>query len=405
MQTVSEMHILKKTLRSLLIFLFAFIAVPSIAGDPDVHAENGNGTKKGFNAGEVITHHISDSHDWHLWGEGCEESVSIPLPVILHTDKGMEFFMSSRFHHGCSLAEGKHYTYKLDEHNHIIPVDADGNKIEGASVTDFSITKNVASIMISMLFLVWIFSSVAKGYARRPGQSPKGLQSFMEPIILFVRDNIAIPNIGPKKYEKFMPYLLTAFFFIWFNNLLGLVPIFPGGANVTGNISVTLVLAGITFILIMVNSNKHYWHHVLAMPGVPKWVLVILTPIEILGVIIRPFVLMMRLFANITAGHIVILAFVSLIFIFSKNGEAPAAGYGVAPFSILFVVFMSVLELLVAALQAYVFTLLSAIYIGAALEEGHHDHADAHDDAEAHDAHHGDLKAHPQTVAEMAKPY
>lgn len=383
MQTVPEMSILKKALRFLLIFLLVFIAVPTIAGDPDVHAEGGHAEKKGFNAGEMITHHISDSHDWHLWGEGCEGSKSIPLPVILYTDKGMEFFMSSRFHHGCSLAEGKHYTYKL-EHNHIVPVDADGKKIEGAKVIDLSITKNVAAIMISILLLVWIFSSVAKGYKRRPGMAPKGLQSFMEPVILFVRDNIAIPNIGPKKYEKYMPYLLTAFFFIWFNNMLGLVPIFPGGANVTGNIAVTLVLATITFIITLLSSNKHYWLHVFAMPGVPKWVLVILTPIEILGVIIRPFVLMMRLFANITAGHIVMLSFISLIFIFSKNGESIVAGFGAAPVSVLFVVFMSVLELLVAALQAYVFTLLSAIYIGAALEEGH--------EHEPHEAHHADLK-------------
>lgn len=393
MQKVSEVHILKKTLRFLFIFLFVFIVFPSCASDPDVHAER-PAEKKGFNAGEVITHHISDSHEWHLWGED-ENSVSIPLPVILYTDRGMDFFMSSKFDHGRSTVKGK-YEYKLDEHNHIVAVDANAN----TKIMDFSITKNVAAIMISMIFLVWIFASVAKAYTKRPGQAPRGLQSFMEPIILFVRDNIAIPNIGPKKYEKFMPYLLTAFFFIWFNNLLGLVPIFPGGANVTGNISVTLVLAGITFLLILFNSNKHYWHHVFAMPGVPKWVLIILTPIEILGVIIRPFVLMMRLFANITAGHIVILAFISLIFIFSKNGESPAAGFGVSPFSIIFVVFMSVLELLVAALQAYVFTLLSAIYIGAALEEGH-----AHHDEHAHDAHHGDLKAQPQTVAEMARPH
>jgi F-type H+-transporting ATPase subunit a len=380
MQTVPEKHPLKKALRFLLIFTLFFAAAPCVAGDPEAHA--GNGERKPFEAGKVITEHISDSHDWHLWGEG-EDAVSIPLPVILYTDKGLEVFMSSKFNHGYELAEGKHYHYKL-EHNHIYATDAEGNKIEGAKVIDFSITKNVAAIMISMIFLVWIFSAVAKGYRKRAGMAPRGLQSLLEPVILFLRDNIAISNIGPKKYEKYMPYLLTAFFFIWFNNLLGLVPLFPGGANVTGNISVTLVLAAITFLITLLSSNKHYWHHIFAMPGVPGWVLVILTPIEILGVLIRPFVLMMRLFANITAGHIVMLSFISLIFIFSKNGEEIIAGYAVSPFSVLFVVFMSFLELLVAALQAYVFTLLSAIYIGAALEEGH-----AH---EPHEAHHADLK-------------
>ena len=218
--------------------------------------------------------------------------------------------------------------------------------------------------------LLVVFLNVAKAYTRRAGMAPKGLQSFIEPIILFVRDDVAKSAIGEKKYMKYMPYLLTAFFFIFLNNLLGLVPIFPGGANLTGNIAVTVVLALITFIIVTVSGNKHYWHHIFAMPGVPGWVLGILTPVEILGMFLKPFVLMIRLFANITAGHIIALSFFSLIFVFGETSAG--AGYGVAIGSWAFTVFMALLELLVAFIQAYVFTFLSAMYIGAAVEEPHH---------------------------------
>lgn len=232
-------------------------------------------------------------------------------------------------------------------------------------------------MFISMALMLYIFLTVAKSATQNKGKAPKGLQSFMEPLIVFVRDDIAKPSIG-KRYEKFMPFLLTVFFFIWINNLLGLVPFFPGGVNVTGSISVALVLAAFTLIITFLVANKHYWMHIFAMPGVPKPVLLILTPIEILGVFLRPFVLMIRLFANITAGHIIALAFFSLIFIF---GEMNAGlGLGVSALSLVFTVFMGALELLVAFLQAYVFTLLSAIYFGAAVDEGHevHNHADDH---------------------------
>ncbi|HSH66990.1 MAG TPA: F0F1 ATP synthase subunit A, partial [Bacteroidia bacterium] len=211
--------------------------------------------------------------------------------------------------------------------------------------------------------------SIAKSYKNGKGKAPRGLQSFVEPLILFVRDDIAKPSIGEKRHSRFMPFLLTVFFFIWINNLLGLVPFFPGGVNVTGSISIAMVLALFTLLITVFSANKHYWHHVFAMPGVPIPVLIILTPIEILGLFLRPFVLMIRLFANITAGHIIALAFFSLIFIF---GEMHAGlGYGVSVLSLVFTVFMGALELLVAFLQAYVFTLLSAIYFGAAIDEGH----------------------------------
>jgi F-type H+-transporting ATPase subunit a len=219
-----------------------------------------------------------------------------------------------------------------------------------------------------------MFISVAKSYRRRKGQAPKGMQSLIEPLIVFVRDDIAKSSIGPK-YHRYMPYLLTVFFFIWINNLLGLIPILPGGANVTGNLAVTGTLAVFTFIITTISANKHYWRHVFAMPGVPIPVLIILTPIEILGVFLRPFVLMIRLFANMSAGHIIALSFFSLIFIFGEM--SPAVGLGVSIVSVAFVIFMTMLELLVAFLQAYVFTLLSAIYFGAAMEDHDHQNHDA----------------------------
>jgi F-type H+-transporting ATPase subunit a len=325
---------------------------------------------KGFDAGTLILDHIGDEHGWHLWG-----TTSIPLPVILYNkERGLSVFSSSRFEHGHSAYAG----YMLKEGaivavNEMESADAH-HATENVALTegtwDISITKNVMSLFISIALLLIIFLSVAKAYNSRPNQAPKGLQSFMEPIILFVRDDVAKSAIGEKKYMKFMPYLLTAFFFIFVNNLLGLIPIFPGGANLTGNIAVTIVLALFTFILVLVNGNKHYWHHILAMPGVPGWVLFILTPVEILGLFLKPFVLMIRLFANITAGHIIALSFFSLIFVFGST--SPAAGYGVAIGSWAFTVFMAMLELLVAFIQAYVFTFLSAMYIGAAVEEPAH---------------------------------
>src|SRR5690606_4693843 len=212
---------------------------------------------------------------------------------------------------------------------------------------------------IAITLLLIVFLSVAGAYKKRVGKAPKGLQSWLEPIILFVRDDIARPNIG-YKYERFMPLLLTIFFFIWFNNLLGLIPIFPGSANVTGNIAVTLVLAGIVLIVVNINGNKYYWKHIFK-PDVPFWLLPIMWAVEIIGIFSKPFALMVRLFANITAGHIIILSLISLIFIFKS--------VAIAPVSVAFVLFMSVLELLVAFLQAFIFTMLAALFIGTAVEE------------------------------------
>lgn len=332
-----------------------------------------------FNAGEMIVEHISDAHSWHILGKGAS-AVAVPLPVILYnSQRGLTMFMSSKFHHGEMAYKG----YKLNAHGKVEAVNeleeisaetATVNEELTASTFDISITKNVFSLLVSVFLMIWMFMSVAKSYGRRQGEAPKGMQSLIEPLVVFVRDDIAKASIGPK-YEKYMPYLLTVFFFIWINNLLGLIPIIPGGANVTGNIAVTMTLALITFIVTTFSANKNYWRHVFAMPGVPVGVLVLLTPIEILGVFLRPFVLMIRLFANITAGHIIALSFFSLIFIFGEMSTG--LGLGVSVLSVAFVVFMTMLELLVAFLQAFVFTLLSAIYFGSAVEEHHHEH-DAH---------------------------
>ncbi len=315
--------------------------------------------KEGFDAGKMIFEHIGDAHDWHLWGEG-EHAVSIPLPVILYTESGgLTVFSSSNFHHGHAayngfvLHEGK-VTWE------------DANKTE--SIYDFSITKNVLAMLIATLVLLLIVISMAKHYTSNQGKAPKGFYNLVEPLILFLRDDIAKPSIGHKA-DKFMPLLLSIFFFIFINNIFGLIPIFPGGANVTGNIAITLVLALVVFVTVTINGNKYYWKHIF-MPDVPGFMYIIIIPIEILGVILKPFVLMLRLFANITAGHIIILGFFSLIFIF--GAMSPGLGYLVSPLSVAFTVFMSMLEMLVAFLQAFVFTLLSAIYIGMAVEEHHH---------------------------------
>jgi len=328
------------------------------AGVEHAGSEAAHGEHEAFDPTVAIMEHIADSHVWHLWGH-----TSIGLPVILYTDKGIEAFSSSNFHHGEEAYEGKYYIYKLIE-DKIFAVDANGSidKAASANVYDFSITKNILAIWISVFLLLIIFSSVSSAYKKRAGKAPKGLQSFIEPIILFVRDEIARPNIG-YQYGKFMPLLLTLFFFIWINNLLGLIPLFPGGANVTGNILMTFVLSFITLLAVNLNGNKYYWKHIL-LPDVPWWLYPIMIPVEIIGVISKPFALMIRLYANISAGHIIVLSLIALIFIFKS--------IFLAPVSVAFVLFMDVLELLVAFLQAFIFTMLTALFIGTAVDEHHH---------------------------------
>ena len=332
--------------------------VESDAQIPGVEHTEGGSEHEKFDPTAAIMEHIADSHYWHLWGH-----TSLPLPIILITDKGTEMFSSSKFHHGEEIYAGKYYSYKLIE-DKVFAVNASGEVDQAASsnVYDFSITKNVAAIWLAVILLILIFTSVSRAYKKREGMAPKGFQSLIEPVILFVRDEIAKPNIG-YKYGKFMPLLLTMFFFIWINNLLGLFPLFPGGANVTGNIFMTFVLAFITLLVTNLNGNKYYWKHIL-LPDVPWWLYPIMIPVEIIGVISKPFALMIRLYANISAGHIIVLSLVSLIFIFKS--------LAIAPVSVAFVLFMDVLELLVAFLQAFIFTMLTALFIGTAVDEHAH---------------------------------
>lgn len=325
--------------------------------------------KEKFNPGSFIFEHIQDSYSWHVFTYKGHH-YAIPLPIIVYSKKqGLIAFWSSKLGHGHTY---KNFTiaHEGDYANKIIEVDDHGEFV--ARPLDISLTKNVAAILLSCAFMIFLFVSVAKTYKRREGMTPKGLQSLLEPLILFIRDDIAKNSIGEHSYEKYTPFLLTIFFFILLNNLLGLVPIFPGGANVTGNITVTMALALATFFTTNLTGNKNYWRHLFNPPGVPWWLklpIPLIPFIELIGVIIKPFVLMIRLFANISAGHIIVLGFFSLIFIF--GGMDPKLGYAVSPVSIAFTIFMSMLELLVAFIQAYVFTILSAIYFGMASESDH----------------------------------
>ena len=359
-------------IKTLLVAGFSLIAVLSVTNS--FANENANeGVKEAakkqegsFNVTETILEHIKDDHSWHLWGDK-----SIHLPVILKTSKGFEVFSSEKLvdeHHESVVYKGN-FDYKLIEGKTKI-VDASGNVDKEASkqLWDLSITKNVASLFVSVFILLVVLLSSAAAYKKTGVKTaPKGLQSFMEPVILFVRDEVAVPNIGAKKAGKYMPFLLTIFFLILTNNFLGLIPLFPGGANVSGNIAFTMTLAVCVFIVVNLSSNKNYWEHIFWMPGMHWSMKLFLAPIELIGVFNKPISLMIRLFANITAGHILVLSLVCLIFIFKTVYAAAVA--------VPFVIFIFLIELLVAFLQAYIFTMLTAMYIGMASEEGHHDQA------------------------------
>ena len=336
------------------IFKLIFTSLLTLTATTNIFAEDHPIKEEGFNPTPHILHHIADSYEWHLWGD-----ISIPLPVILYTEGNLDIFMSSEFHHGKSKVIRGDRTYKIDHHNIV----EENNK----KILNVSVTKNVASMILSVLLLFFILRKVSLSYKSKKA-APKGIQAFLEPLILFVRDDIIKSSIGPK-HKKYTVFLLTVFFFILTNNLLGLT---PGAANVTGNISVTLVLSLFTFIIITVSANKGYWKHLIKPPGTPLALLPIMIPIEIFGVFTKPFALMIRLFANITAGHIIIFSLISLIFVASNNGENVVAGWAVAPLSVMFVLFIFLIEILVAFLQAYIFTLLSAVFIGLAVKEEDH---------------------------------
>ncbi|WP_157557931.1 F0F1 ATP synthase subunit A [Niabella aurantiaca] len=348
--------------------LFLVFTAQSVFAQHEEHAE-GAATEEKFNPGEAILHHIADAHEWHFFSlkksDGSEFHATIPLPVILYSpQRGLSTFMSSRFHHGQEAYNG----YKV-EHGKIVAVDAAGAPDESVKVYDFSMTKNVVQLFIALIVLVWLLTSMAKKYKTGQGvtSAPKGLQNAIEPVITFVRDDVAKPNLGPK-YQKFLPYLLTIFFFILINAIFGML---PGAANVTGNIAFTAVLGVIAFIVIIFNTNGHYWQHIFWFPGVPLPVKILMIPVELMGVFTKPFALIVRLFANMTAGHIVILSFISLIFIFTEMSQV--AGVAFTPVSIAFAVFIYLIEILVAFIQAYIFANLTAIFIGEAIGDHHYE--------------------------------
>jgi F-type H+-transporting ATPase subunit a len=352
---------------------------------------------------DYVMEHIADANEFHVFG-----SVHIPLPCILYSkETGLDIFLSSAFEHGHKSING----YVLDHGDvkriqgwnsgmHLEHIDStvavesenglvyyayhNGEKhqlekpstlLKFTSWIDFSISKNVFSMLLATLLLFVIFINVRRSYERRAGQAPKGLQSFLEPIFTFIRDEVVKPNIGPR-YERYLPFIMSLFFFILVSNLLGLIPFFPGSANITGNVSTTMALAVFTMIVVNFSANKHYWQHIFWMPGVPVFVRFLLAPIEFASIFIKPFTLFIRLFANITAGHVIILCLVGMVFILGDNGRNVAGAASGGVLAIFFVVVMNLLELFVAFLQAFIFALLSSLYIGAAIEEHHHE--DAH---------------------------
>ncbi|RTL13993.1 MAG: ATP synthase F0 subunit A [Flavobacteriaceae bacterium] len=357
------------------LFSFANVSVDSVKNEShevhasaEVHHETAAEPQdKKAKVDAYIQHHLQDSYDFTFFSDEKEgKHYGFSLPVIL-LDNGLKVFSSSKFHHGETVAEVDGNFYKL-YHGKIYKTDAAGtisydehHHPTNAKPLDFSITKNVVSMLFASALLLLMFVGLAKSYKKGP--IPTGFGRILEPLILFIRDEIAIPNIGEKKYRKFMGYLLTVFFLIWLLNLLGMTPL---GINVTGNIAVTICLALFTYFITQFSANKDYWMHIFWMPGVPVPMKIILMPIEILGTLTKPFALLIRLFANITAGHVVIMSLIAMIFV-GKNLAADL------PISLGLTLFISIIEVLVAFLQAFIFTMLSSLFIGMAVQDHHHD--------------------------------
>jgi len=345
------------------------VAHEGVEANHEAHAEPTDVKSK---VKAFVKHHVLDSHEFSFFQDDeTGKHYGFSLPIIIW-DNGLQIFSSSKFEHGEAVAESNGNYYKLNHHDgKIYKTDASGTITEDEKighpknerVLDFSITKSVLSIMIAAVLMFIIFTSLAKSYAKNNGIAAGGARIF-EPLVLFIRDDIAIPNIGEKHYKKYMSYLLTIFFFILFLNIFGLMPF---GVNVTGNLTITFSLAILTFLITNFTAKKDYWGHIFWMPGVPKLMRIVLAPIELLGVFIKPFSLMIRLYANIFAGHIVLMSIIGLMFIFkSWLGSSLSFGLSFA---------LSILEILVAFLQAYIFTMLSALYFGMAVEEHHHEEA------------------------------
>lgn len=385
---IARLHM---SIKSILLATFFMICGTfySSAQDPTSHESAEATTSEEHGEGKLdikgeIFGHINDSYDWHLFniGEGHEAThVSVPLPVIIFHD-GLHVFMSSKFHHGEEVVEDNGTFFKLvggkiylTDASGTVTMNEKGVPTNERPVFDISITKNVLCLFISVIILWFLMTGVARKYKKNGIHvAPSGFQNAIEPIIGFIQDTVAKPFLG-KQYAKFMPLLLTLFFFIWINNMLGLLPF---GFNLTGNIAVTLLLALVFYVVMLFNSNKYFWGHIFNPPGVPGWVKVILVPIEILSnLVIKPAALAIRLFANIFAGHTIVISIILLIFIFA--GLSKVAGIAFIPVSVGFTIFMYFLELLVAAIQAFIFTNLTAVFIGQAIEEHHHDEAHGND--------------------------
>jgi F-type H+-transporting ATPase subunit a len=373
-------------LKSLLVAVFSLLGGLLWASENPA-GENHAETKKKFNASEVIFGHVLNGHEFHFM-DIDDHPVTIPLPIILYSpERGWTAFMSSRFEHGHKSHQGymmltEHSIHELGldpkafSVEDIVAVNEAGQYDASVKVYDLSMTRNVVQMLIALILFVWIMLKVAARYKKGEGvtSAPSGMQGLLEPVITFVRDEVAKPNLGHKS-DKYLPYLLTVFFFILINNIFGLI---PGSANVTGNIAFTAVLGLISFVVILFSSNSHYWGHIFNPPGVPLGVKFILVPVEFLSVFIKPFALIIRLFANMVAGHIIIICLISLIFIFGELSVY--AGWGASPLAVGFTVFIYFIEVLVAFLQAFIFTMLTAVFIGQAFEGEHHE--------EAHAAHH-----------------
>ena len=372
--------IAKNSIKLLTMLAIAFTSFTTFAGGGN-HASNNNDGGRVDTKGEIdayIKHHLADNHDFALFSYTNDANerkhIGFPLPVIVWTSKGLKTFMSSKFHHnddgsqivdanGVKLAKIHSKIYELDAGADTVIFDESHHAENASKVLDFSITKSVFGMLITGLLMFLGFRSLGSGY--KNGAIPKGVGRFLEPLVLYVRDEIAIPNIGKKHYRKFMGFLLTVFFFIWILNLLGLTPL---GFNVTGQISVTVCLALVTFFVVQFSANKDYWKHIFWMPGVPVLMKIVLAPIEVLGLLTKPFSLFVRLFANITAGHAVVMGIAALMILLkAKFGTAGATGI-----SFILTLFLTLIEVLVAFLQAYIFTMLSSLFIGMAVEE--HDH-------------------------------
>ena len=364
------------SLFSLFFFYGAFAASDSPKTESE--SENHGAVSSEAEISEYILHHIKDAHDFHLFSyndsEGHRKHIGFPLPVIVYSSKGLRTFMSSEFHHddsghhvvesdGVSLVKYHEKIYELEEGAHGVEFDEHHHPTNAHAVLDLSITKSVFGFLLVSLLMLFAFGRLAKQYKKQA--VPTGFGRVLEPLILYVRDEIARPNIGEKHYRRFTGFLMTVFFFIWISNLLGLTPL---GFNITGQIAVTFSLALFTYLITQFSGNKDYWKHIFWMPGVPVLMKIILAPIELLGTLTKPFSLMIRLFANISAGHIVVMSLISIAIIMKST--LGAAGATMLSLALSF--FLTLIELLVAFLQAYIFTMLSALFIGMAVEE--HDH-------------------------------